>query len=297
MHSKPNFPVKISVVTATLNQRTFIEEAICSVLDQNYPNFEYIIIDGGSKDGTLEVIDRYSDRLACFISEPDSGHYNAINKGFNHSTGDVMGWLNSDDKYTPWALSVVGEIFSNFPEVEWLTSLNPLTWDSDGRAVACGSSLAFSRDGFFRGENLPTGRWHGRNWIQQESTFWRRTLWERAGGRLNEEYSLAADFELWARFYKSAELYAVGTPLGGFRMHCAQKTANHMDAYLAEAKTAFLIHGGHFAGGFRNFLDRKLFKLISKLEKIYSSRLSEIPTANTIFHTGRNGHWSFKKVP
>ena len=117
---------KISIVTPSLNQGQFLEETIRSVLLQGYPDLEYIIIDGGSTDDTLKVIQRYESLLAYWISEKDEGMYNAINKGFSIATGEIMAWLNSDDKYTPWALNVIGDIFRKLSEVEWVTSLYPL---------------------------------------------------------------------------------------------------------------------------------------------------------------------------
>src|SRR3954471_21047527 len=124
----------ISIVTATWNRAGFLEEAMRSVLDQAYPKLEYVVVDGGSTDGSVEIIRKHADRLAWWCSEKDSGHCEALNKGFAHTTGEVMGWLNSDDKYTPWALAVVGEIFATFPDVQWITTLFPLLWDAQGRA-------------------------------------------------------------------------------------------------------------------------------------------------------------------
>src|SRR5215469_5586779 len=93
---------KISIVTPSFNQAEFLEETIRSVLDQNYPNLEYVVVDGGSTDGSVDIIKKYAHRLAWWVSEPDDGQYAAINKGFKHSSGEIMAWINSDDKYLPW---------------------------------------------------------------------------------------------------------------------------------------------------------------------------------------------------
>jgi hypothetical protein len=184
--------------------------------------------------------------------------YDAINKGFAHTTGEVMAWLNSDDRYLPWAFSVVSEIFARLPEVEWLTTCFPLTWDVRGRAIACGYRPGFSREAFLRGENLPGGPWYATSYIQQESTFWRRSLWERAGGRVDTTYRLAADFDLWARFARHADLYAVGTPLGGFRSHGDQKTARELTAYFEEACRSLASHGGRPYGPLESWAQRAI---------------------------------------
>jgi GT2 family glycosyltransferase len=287
-------PPRISIITPSFNQAEFLEETLRSVLDQEYPNLEYIVIDGGSTDGSVEILRKYAPRLAYWVSEKDDGHYDALNKGFARCTGDVMAWLNSDDKYTLWALSVVGEIFSTFPQIEWATSLFPLYWDAASRAVSCGQVDGYSSGGFFRGENLPRSGWYSQGSIQQESTFWRRSLWEKSGGRLDTTYSLAADFELWARFFHHAELYGIGTPLGGFRMHPAQKTSRHPDEYAAQAREAFSRHGGRPPSRLRSFFLSKLANLIRGLQRVHDRRLQPFPAAHRCLHRRREGGWRIK---
>ncbi|MGB3904235.1 MAG: glycosyltransferase family 2 protein [Anaerolineae bacterium] len=240
----PEKPPRISVVTPSYNRARFLEEAMLSVLDQGYPNLEYVIIDGGSTDGSVDIIRRYEDRLAYWVSEPDNGHGDALSKGFAKTGGEVMGWLNSDDLYTPWAFSVVAEIFSSFPQVEWISSVYPLMWNAAGQAVACTPSGGFNRESFFRGANLPSRGWYAREWIQQESTFWRRSLWERAGAWIDLSCTIAVDFELWTRFYDYADLYGVAALIGGFRLHGDQKTTCRADEYLAEAEQMLQNAGG-----------------------------------------------------
>jgi glycosyltransferase involved in cell wall biosynthesis len=110
-------PIRITVVTPSFNQGEFLEDAINSVICQNYPNLEYIIVDGASSDNSLDIINRYSERIDHWTSQPDRGHWDALRKGFSLSTGEVMGWINSDDKLTPWSLDGVSQIFTKSSHV------------------------------------------------------------------------------------------------------------------------------------------------------------------------------------
>ena len=240
---------KISIVTPSFNQGRFIESNILSIQRQNYPALEHIAIDGGSTDDTLRILRAHEDHFAAIVSEKDDGQYYAINKGFALATGEVMAWLNSDDVYLPSALHVVGEIFRKFPQIEWLTTRFPIAISEDGRPIKITPVYGFTRSGFLRGENLPGLGWPATCYIQQESTFWRRSLWEKAGGHLDTQYRIAADFELWARFFVHAELYAVDVPIGCFRRHDTQRTATSFASYLNEAKSILAGAGGQTTAG------------------------------------------------
>jgi glycosyltransferase involved in cell wall biosynthesis len=223
---------KISIVTPSFNQGKFLEKTIQSVLVQEYPNLEYLIIDGGSTDNSLELIRQYAPHLFHWESTPDNGQYDAVQKGFQRSSGEVMAYLNSDDLYFPWTLRVVGEIFSTFPNVEWLTTSRPCTTPPDGRVPLLHERFNRSRRWFLsiRGE-----RFNSAHFIQQEATFWRRSLWEKTGSNLRIDLHYAADFELWSRFYEKANLVTVDVPLAMFRFHREQKTAQ-MGGYIEEAE-------------------------------------------------------------
>jgi glycosyltransferase involved in cell wall biosynthesis len=199
---------RISVVTPSLNQREFVEDTLRSVLDQRYPELEYVVVDGGSTDGSIDIIRAHEDRLAWWVSEPDRGHPDAINKGFAHTSGEIMCWINSSDVYYPWTLATVAEIFAQLPQVEWLMGVPSEFGLSGGpRKVA---PAYFNVYDFLAGKH---------RWIQQESVFWRRTLWDRAGGGLAVDKPRVADFDLWLRFLRLAPLYHAETVLGGFRNH------------------------------------------------------------------------------
>lgn len=200
------FP-KISIVTPSYNQGQYLEETILSVIGQNYPNLEYVIIDGGSTDNSVEIIKKYEKHLTYWISEKDNGMYHAIQNGFEKTSGDIMAWINSDDKYHPKSLFVVAEIFSNYPKVEWLQGL-PSLIDETGRVVSLPGFRKWSKYNYLLAEY---------EWIQQESCFWKRSLWERSGSTLDTSLKYAGDFELWLRFFNTAELYSVNTIIGAFR--------------------------------------------------------------------------------
>jgi len=264
---------KISIVTTNYNGAAFLEETIQSVLNQNYPNLEYIIVDGGSTDESISIINKYKDKLAWWISEPDKGMYEAIQKGFEHCTGDIMAWINSDDKYLPWTFSIVAEIFNKFNEVRWLTSANGITWDKFGRAVNIDNRGGFSGKAFSRGLNLTGKNWHSTYFIQQETTFWRRDLWEQAGGKIDISLKLAGDFDLWAKFFRFAELYTVCTTLGGMRAHETQKSALYFNEYINEATTILQNNGTHTYGKIGSLIRRVLYITLGR-NFIPANRLS-----------------------
>lgn len=220
------FP-KITIVTPNLNMEKYLEQTITSVLEQGYPNLEYLIIDGGSKDESIAIINKYKDLLSYWVSEPDGGLYQAIQKGFDRSTGEIMMWLNSDDMLHPNALFTVAEIFTSITQVEWLTG-TPTNFDEAGRTVEVIAPRQWSKYHFYSRDF---------KWIQQESTAWRRSLWQRAGSNLSTKFQYAADFELWIRFFRSSKLYSTTALIGGFRKRrSGQISSSHLIAYLNECE-------------------------------------------------------------
>jgi glycosyltransferase involved in cell wall biosynthesis len=200
---------KIALVTPVFNAVRYIEETIQSVLAQNYPNLEYYVIDAGSTDGTLDIIRKYEKELSGWVSEPDKGMYDAINKGFARTSGEIMGWISATDKLHTGGLRVVGSVLRKFPDVEWIMG-RATAYTDDGMTVVLDKLKRWSRYRFLSGANQA---------IQQESTFWRRSLWEKAGGRVDSAHRNGADFELWVRFFRHAQLYSVDALIGGFRCH------------------------------------------------------------------------------
>ncbi len=185
---------KISIVTCSLNQCRFIDAAIRSVLAQDYPALEYIVVDGGSTDGTREIIRRYQEHLAWWVSEPDAGQTDALIKGFRRSTGEIMGWLCSDDLMLPGTLRAVAEWFLLKKDVAAL--YGDAVWiDEDDRVLGYKKEIGFHRFIWL---------W-SYNYIPQPSTFWRRSIYEQAGG-LDRNYRLAMDGELWERFSRCGSI-------------------------------------------------------------------------------------------
>ena len=239
----PHTP-QIAIVTPSFNQAAFLEATIVSILSQKYSALQYVVMDGGSTDGSDAVVDRHRNQLHHCEVGRDGGQYDAINKGFAKTDAEIMGWLNSDDMHTPWTLSVVGEIFATFSDVQWLTTRFPIRWDRAGRAVTCRDAGGYSKESILAGETIPGNGLPGTWPIQQESTFWRRSLWEKAGSHLDASLDAAADYELWLRFARHADIYSVGVPLAGFRRHGDQKTSRALEHYTKQAKLAFLRSGG-----------------------------------------------------
>jgi glycosyltransferase involved in cell wall biosynthesis len=259
---------KISIITPTLNRAAFLEETILSVVSQNYPNLEYIIIDGGSTDGTIEIIKKYEKHLSYWISEPDEGMYHAIQKGFDKSTGEIMAWLNSDDKYFENTFSIVSNIFLNIPEINWITG-TPTLINKYGECVKVFPTKNWSKDSFFAGDF---------RWIQQESSFWRRSVWANSGNKLNLEYKYAADFELWVRFFQKTKLHSVNTVFASFRMHDSQLSVMNKNIYELEVQK---ISKENFKS--KNLKHHLLKFLINTQNYFLSSCISPIKKTGSLF--------------
>lgn len=249
---------RISLVTAVYNGERYLEDTILSVLDQGYPNLEYIVVDGGSTDGSVGIIREYESRISGWISEADKGVYDAINKGFCRTSGEIMGWLNASDKLHPNGLKVVGGVFSAFADVQWITG-RPTLFDESGETVEVQDVPRWSRRRFLAGANRH---------IQQESTFWRRGLWEQAGGALCTDYRAEGDFELWMRFFRHAKIYPVDALIGGWRFHA--DSLSHSDVARYERNCDEIVEKElRLAGGFRGLrMFRRFDRAIRRVPKV-----------------------------
>ena len=215
---------KISVVTPSLNQGKFIECTIRSVLFQNYPNLEYVVIDGGSTDETLKIIKKYERYLTYWVSEKDEGQASAINKGLRKCNGDIFNWLNSDDYYEPLALYRVAKTFLKHDSD--IVSAREKHFDDIGNLrFRIGSTLR---------ENLAETLYLGH--IDQPSTFWRKNILDSLGG-VNEKYNYLMDAELWVRYllkYGDERIIKLNEMIVSFRLHDQSKTFREQSNFKVE---------------------------------------------------------------
>ncbi len=232
--------LKISIVTPCLNSEKYIADTIQSVITQRGDfTAEYLIVDGGSTDSTLEIIRMFKRLLEDFgkllgrnvsltcVSEKDHGMYDALAKGLKSATGDIVAYINSDDYYQPNTFSAVAEIFDRYPEVEWLTGMQ-LFYNEVGSIMQTWLPFKYDRDWIQKGMYgtlLP--------FIEQEAVFWRRKLLDFVDLQRLREYKLAGDFYLWHTFSQHAELYIVNSCLGGFRFSSNQ-LSKQLDKYYEE---------------------------------------------------------------
>lgn len=218
----PELP-RITIVTPSFNQGRFLTRTIESVLSQRYENLEYLVIDGGSTDGSIDIIRRYQDRLCYWVSERDEGQADAIAKGFARSTGQIMGWLNSDDLFLPGALATVAQTFSRSRDIQMTYGNIVVINEWNQMQYICIQTPA-------RFETL----FYGGQIINQEAVFWTRDLYNRVGG-LNRQLQYALDYDLWIRMSRVTMPYHIPVILAAFRQHPSQKT-HHLDRYQHEMR-------------------------------------------------------------
>jgi glycosyltransferase involved in cell wall biosynthesis len=215
---------RISVITLSYNHGQFIEATIQSVLFQGYPNLEYLIIDGGSQDGSIQVIKKYEKQLAYWHSKKDKGQADAINQGMRLATGEVVCWLNSDDLYLPGTLLEVGKRIIGKTSRCYLLYGSALTMQQDGENLQGGARVA----GIFNPEALTYS-----DYIVQPSTFWTRKLWLEVG-ELNVNYQYVLDWEWFIRASKIASFEYVPNFFSVYRLHALHKTKTGGRQRIAE---------------------------------------------------------------
>jgi glycosyltransferase involved in cell wall biosynthesis len=215
------------VITPSYQQGPYLEQCIRSVLDQGYPNLEYIVVDGGSTDGSVDIIRKYAGQLAYWVSEGDAGQADAINKGFARATGEIMGWLNSDDLLLPRALERIARVFMAEPRTH----------------VVCGHRKVVDENGDLRSDfygEMPVPYVLRRaSVIAQETCYWRRVVYERIG-RLDPQFRFALDYEYWQHMLAAGYRFRlIHRFLGGFRLHPESKTSTLDDVRKGEMSAIF----------------------------------------------------------
>lgn len=224
---------RISIVTPSFNQARYLEATIRSVLDQGYPNLEYIIVDGGSTDGSVDIIQKYAQRLAWWVSEKDKGQTDALNKGFARATGDILAWINSDDTYNPGALHEAAEAMRAHPkaglvyaEANYIDENGAVT----GLFPAAQTDLRRLRQGYVH--------------IPQQAAFFRADLWRQVAP-LDDTFYFAMDYDLWVRLARRAPIvYVPGRVWANFRIHGQAKTSAADDRCWPEMMRVHYRDGG-----------------------------------------------------
>jgi len=235
---------KITIVTPSYNQGEFIEETIRSVLFQEYPNLEYIIIDGCSSDNSLEIIKKYENWLTYWISEKDRGQSDAINKGFKRASGDILGWLNSDDYYTPGSLLKVGKFFKDNQECNFLTGDGEFSYSNKKNIKIKANSYNFTDLLYY----------------PQPSVFFSKDAFFEVGG-LNESLNYSMDLELWIKLSSLYQLYYLPITFSILRQHEDAKTLKNNESAMVEVERTIIKNSSSlgFANKMKLYLELRYF--------------------------------------
>ncbi|MFC1580655.1 glycosyltransferase family 2 protein [Thermodesulfobacteriota bacterium] len=272
---------KISIITPSLNQGQFIEETIRSVLLQGYPNLEYSIIDGGSTDGSVDLIKKYKQWLSYWVSEQDRGQSHAINKGIKRSTGDIVAWLNSDDIYEPSCFSIVSEeMFSK-------NLLKDTILFGDCNFISRSGEYLFKNpDEVFSRRKL-IEYWRG-YYIPQPSVFIPGHIFR--DNLLNEDINYVMDWDLWLRLSQNYKYHHLNTSLSNFRVHNASKWGKEKEHFFLEHKR--FVHLHH-----KNYLFKLQFQLsyvLWKLRKFYHNVIRKLFLKSLLFFMGDDRYQRLK---
>lgn len=224
--------MKISIILPCYNMENYIESTLLSIVNQKYDDLELIVVDGGSTDNTLSILDKYAENITVLISEPDNGQYHAVSKGMDIATGEILAWINADDVYFPWTFEHVSLFFRNYPEESWISGCSSLMEKS-------GLMKNLNQNIIAKPKKLIENGWFRDNmygFLQQEGMFWRKELWDKSGG-LDESLKLATDFKLWIQFIEHAELVSFGIPLAAFRNRDDSRSVLQKTKYDEEVKS------------------------------------------------------------
>lgn len=232
---------RISIVTPSFNQAAFLEKTIASVVEQGYPNIEYIIIDGGSTDGSVDIIRKYAKHLAYWVSEPDQGQTQAINKGLRIATGEWVGWQNSDDIYYPGCFFDLARAAAAHPHAHLVIG-NMMLLDEQGGEIR---DIRYVRPTYrsLLAEGMV---------LTNQAAFWRRSLHEKIG-YLSEEFCCGFDYEWFLRVTRQHKAHHVNRVWGGLRIHGETKSSTMHERFEEEYRQILLLHGREIAGIVKRF--------------------------------------------
>jgi len=248
-----NLPL-VTIVTPSFNQAGYLEETLQSVLAQTYPNIEYIVVDGGSTDGSREIIERYQEHLSLWMSEADRGQADAINKGFAQANGSILAWINSDDTLLETAVEDAVRLLTEHPDLGMIYG-HAYYVDQAGRRMADYPSAPTDHRGLRRGINT----------IPQQASFFRRTVWQMVGP-LDPSFFYAMDFDLWVRISEVSPIAFFNIPMANFRIHDASKSRTAARRCWPEMKRVHFRDGGSiFSAFYAKYLVRRVVEPLMPL--------------------------------
>jgi len=228
--------MKISIITPSYNQAAFIERTILSVLNQNYPNLEYIIMDGGSTDGTVEILKKYSNKI-IWKSENDKGQSAAINKGLKMATGEIFAYLNSDDTYEPDTIRKVIDFFKKNPDKKWAYGKCRIIDENDKEIR---KPITFYKNLLL--EKYSYAKLLSENFISQPATFWKKELHDEMG-YFNEKEHFCMDYEFWLRIGQKYSAGVIDEYLANFRYHTNSKSGRNVKKMFRDKLRIAKIYG------------------------------------------------------
>lgn len=282
---------KISIITPSYNQGQFLEKTILSILNQGYPNLEYIIIDGGSTDNSVDIIRKYEKRIDYWVSEQDGGQSNAINKGFHIAKGEIINWINSDDLLLPGAIKKIVEAFQSNQEFDFIYG-NHIFIDKDGKLITLVKNINF---------DFKIMLYSG-NYICQPAAFFKKSLLDRHG-YLDESFQVIMDSELYTRFSAKGCLFKhISIPIAALRWHCSAKTLSRMSE-INKARDLIRYRYGKFSlqargltNGFITTLLVAVFRCLRYIKAVITARSLVFPMWLRIHLFNRGVKWYSRRV-
>jgi len=251
----------ITIITPVIGDARHLEATIRSIIYQCYPNLQYIVVEDGADNERQEILQRYRAHFQWQACPPGTELCAALNMAFAKASGEILGWLEPGEMLHTNGLHAIGSVFASLPDVEWITG-RPFNFSLSGLPTGLKHLERWSRIRFLAG---------GNKYIHRDTTFWRRSLWERAGGSLATEYGLAGEFEMFMRFFRHARLYSVDALIGGYRTHPGNHGAtgrhhryNQICDEIADRELAGV------SGAYAAKLFRRLTRIVSHIPKVRS---------------------------